>query len=340
MKKVSVVIPCYNAAAWLPKCFLSLAEQTIGMEDLELIFVDDASTDNGRTWEMLLLFERAYPDSVIVIRLEENRRQGGARNEALLYASGEYISFVDADDWVLPGLYETAYQRAKEYDADIVQFDHLYYTDQTGEFRNPKGPEEAFFSIPSVEERKKFLLSETITYGCWNKIYKRALIQTAGVRFAEHVVYEEPLFVYPLLYYGNRFLVISDAFYVYRQNQKSTMHRDMKDDTTLKDHVAVQHAVWKFMKQTAFFEEYYEELKMYFLHTCFYEPLYFAGLRNMDISMERYRALEARIKKEIPDLNQSAYEALIPRQMELYRLAADGMTEEDFLRYMEKLKRK
>ena len=108
MKKVSVVIPCYNAAAWLPKCFLSLAEQTMGMEDLELIFVDDASTDNGRTWEMLLLFERAYPDSVIVIRLEENRRQGGARNEALLYASGEYISFVDADDWVLPGLYETA----------------------------------------------------------------------------------------------------------------------------------------------------------------------------------------------------------------------------------------
>ena len=106
MKKVSVIIPCYYAKKWLPQCFLSLANQTIGTDSLELIFIDDASRDKGETWELLLMFERAYPDSVIVIRLEENKRQGGARNEGLSYATGEYIAFVDADDWVKPQLFE------------------------------------------------------------------------------------------------------------------------------------------------------------------------------------------------------------------------------------------
>ena len=92
MKKVSVIIPCYNAVKWLPKCFVSLAEQTIGIDNLELIFVNDASTDEGATWAMLSELERAYPESIMIIDLPQNRRQGGARNEALKYASGEYVA--------------------------------------------------------------------------------------------------------------------------------------------------------------------------------------------------------------------------------------------------------
>lgn len=71
MKKVSVIIPCYNATKWLPKCFLTLVSQTIGMSELELIFVDDASTDDGATYAMLQEFERAYPEQILVIYLEK-----------------------------------------------------------------------------------------------------------------------------------------------------------------------------------------------------------------------------------------------------------------------------
>ena len=94
MKKVSVIIPCFNATKWLPKCFMSLVQQCIGIAQLELIFVDDASTDNGATWQMLQEFERAFPESILILQLEENMRQGGARNIALQYATGEYIAFV------------------------------------------------------------------------------------------------------------------------------------------------------------------------------------------------------------------------------------------------------
>ena len=337
MKKISVIIPCYNATKWLPKCFLSLTEQTMGIEDLELIFVDDASDDQGKTWEMLLLFEQAYPDSVIVIHLDENRKQGGARNEGISYASGEYLSFVDADDWVKPELYETVYRRAKECDADIVQFNHCLYTERTGVFDSPKDMEEAFYEIGDCDSRKKFLLSEKITYGCWNKIYRRQLIRDTNVQYAEHVVYEEPLFVYPLLYYGTRFAVLSDHLYVYRQNDLGTMRQNMKQKETLMDHAYVQYEVWKFMKQTVFFQTYYEELKLYFLHTYFYETLYFAKLREMEISMEQYHRLEEIVLNEVPDLTQSVYEMMIPRQMELYRLAKNGMTKKALLQLMDSL---
>ena len=96
MKKISVIIPCYNSVKWLPKCFMSLVEQSIGIDNLELIFVNDASTDDGQTWDMLKEMEKAYPESIIIIDLPYNRRQGGARNEGLKYASGEYIAFVDS----------------------------------------------------------------------------------------------------------------------------------------------------------------------------------------------------------------------------------------------------
>ena len=100
MKKISVIIPCFNATKYLPKCFMSLVQQTIGIDQIELIFVDDASTDEDATWNMLQEFERAYPESIKILKLEENMRQGGARNVALQYATGEYIAFVDADDFV------------------------------------------------------------------------------------------------------------------------------------------------------------------------------------------------------------------------------------------------
>lgn len=337
MKKISVIIPCYCAVKWLPQCFLSLVNQTIGIENLELIFVDDASADEGKTWEMLLMFERAYPDSVIVIRQEENRRQGGARNEGLLYASGEYVAFVDADDWVKPELYEKTYRRAKELDADILQYDHCLYRDKVGEFDHKNKMEEAFFEIKSEDDRKKFLISEKITYGSWNKLYKRQLVERANVRFAEHVDYEEPLFVYPLLYYGKRFAVMPDKLYVYRQNDTGIMWKDLQRADTLIDHVRVQYKVWQFMKHTEYFKTYYEEIKLYFLHTCFYETLYFAKLRDIEVPMEQYRVLERMVLKEVPDLDESVYETLIPRQIKLYRLAKKGMKESDFGDYMEQI---
>ena len=78
-------------------------------------------------------------------------------------------------------------------------------------------------------------------------------MEKAGVHYAEHVIYEEPLFVYPLLFYGNRFEIMAEAFYCYRQNETGTMRRDMRQMETLQMHADVQFEVWHFMKQTPIF---------------------------------------------------------------------------------------
>lgn len=334
MKKISVIVPCYNAAKWLPKCFLTLVGQTIGISELELIFVDDASTDDGATWSMLQEFEKAYPEDIMVIHLEENMRQGGARNVALSYATGEYVAFVDADDFVTDDFLEKVYLKAKDTEADIVQFEYSYYTDRLGVVPANRTICDEVIIISSEDERKKFLMNEKVTYGCWNKIYRRELIKNAGVKYAEHVIYEEPLFVYPLLFYGTKYVLMSDKFYFYRQNGHGTMYSDMEQVNTLRMHMQVQLAVWNFMKKTPYFEKYYEEIKLYFLHTYFYETLYFAKQREFSITGELYQELENTVKTEVSDFENSAYEKMIPKQMQLYRLVKKGISKERLKEFM------
>ena len=181
------------------------------------------------------------------------------------------------------------YERAVREDADLIQFEYFCYTEKTGAFLPGRAVREETLRIETPEERKAFLIREKITYGCWNKLYRSSLVRRAGVKYAERVVYEEPLFVYPLLFYGKRFAVMSEPFYYYRQNEAGTMQRDMKRKDTLLMHADVQYQVWDFMKRTEFFREYYEEIKLYFLHTYFYETIYFAALRGLALQMEDYR---------------------------------------------------
>ena len=337
MKKISVIIPCFNATKWLPKCFLSLVQQTIGIAQLELIFVDDASTDDGATWQMLQEFERAFPESILILQLEENMRQGGARNIALQYATGEYIAFVDADDFVAENFLEETYRYAKNEDADLVQFEYEFYTDRLGAVPSGRTVTPEIIEIHSHEERARLLMAEKVTYGCWNKLYRHALLKEANVAYAEHVIYEEPLFVYPLLFYAKKIVITNDIFYYYRQNDAGTMRNDMKQEETLRMHATVQLAVWNFMKQTPFFAEYYEEIKLYFLHTYLYETLYFAKLRGFTISFSFYQELEKTVTTEVTDYETSPYQKLIPMQMKLYHQIAKGVTEEWLERYMGEL---
>ncbi len=122
MKKVSIVVPCYNTATYLARCMEHIIRQTIGLENIEIILVDDASTDNGATLQMIMEYEQKYPETVIAIPLEQNMRQGGARNIGISYAGGEYLMFCDADDWLSLDAMEILYRTAQEYQADVVEY--------------------------------------------------------------------------------------------------------------------------------------------------------------------------------------------------------------------------
>lgn len=175
-KKVSVIVPVYNGEKQFGGCIGNLVHQTL--EDIEIIFIDDCSTDNSLS--VLYECQRQYPDKVRVIVSPENRRAGGARNLGLDLATGEYIGFVDCDDFPDVMMYEKMYSKAKEGNYDIVdgafidmvhQEVRLFITDEnTG--------------VLDGEKRSRLLVRGGYL---WSKLVRRELIEKYHLRFREHV---------------------------------------------------------------------------------------------------------------------------------------------------------
>lgn len=305
MKKVTVITPCYNSEKYLGECLESLEQQTMGIKDLELILVNDASTDN--TWNMILEFERKYPESVIAINLPENRRQGGARNEALKYATGEYIAFLDSDDKVLPETYEKVYQCAIETEADIVQFNHWNYMEDWEELCD-NCKIEGVIELKDKIARKLFLAGEVMTMGCWNKIYRRKMIQKSQAKYAEHRIYEEPAFVYPQMFYVKKVCCMREAFYRIRMNAESTMHSEAKKSERLLDHPEVQMQVLRYMiVHRQLLMDYYDEIEFYFLKTYYVETLFFAGQGNIILDVAYFIRMQSNVKELFPEWKHNVY---------------------------------
>ena len=338
-KKISVIIPCYCAAKWLGKCCASLADQTIGMKEMELIFVDDASDDGGETWNTLLAFEKQYPDSVIVIKSPVNKRQGGARNLAMPYASGEYLSFLDADDWLEPFAYEKLYAYAKRTDAEIVQFEQYRYFGEHDLRPYTENEEETLVEIHTVEERARFLTSFVMTTGFSNKFYKRDFIIASKAQFAEHVFYEEPMFTYPLMFEVERFATLKEKLYYYRCNTSGTMMHEMNQMNTLTDHIGVQTRLFEKMSGSHYYLDYKDEIELYFIHAFLYETLMFMKSRNFPGAYPIFQRLGKMIREHYPKLWENKYlqAAGCEKQRGLLELAMKNAGEEEFSSFYERL---
>ena len=279
MKKLfSIIVPCYNSASYLMRCYHSIVQQTIGMDKLQVIFIDDASKDE--TFDMLCQLEKEYPDSIMVIRLEENVRQGAARNIALQYAVGEYISFVDSDDSVSLNMYERLEDIITEYSPDIIKFSHDVVAGEGIVLREERQQyKEGLYTLDSIEDRRKMLMTEMLDYGCWNKVYKTEYVLNTGVSFAEQLIYEEPKFTYPLYFYIKSFYLVDEILYHYTFNVNGTMQKEMRTAGKLYDHILVQAQTYEFVKDTLdkkVLADYEKEIEAYFVKSFFCETILFA----------------------------------------------------------------
>ena len=125
--KISVIVPCYRVENYIDRCLDSLKTQTYGMENLEIILIDDASEDDTR--RRLLQFEEEHSENVLVIVCEDNAGPGTTRNLGLNYATGEYIAFVDADDIVDKSMFERMHGVMKEFGVDMAECGYRTFFD-------------------------------------------------------------------------------------------------------------------------------------------------------------------------------------------------------------------
>lgn len=305
MKKVSVIVPCYNSEKYIDECFTSLREQTIGLSALQVIFVNDASTDN--TLEHLQRYAAAYPQSVEVINLERNHRQGGARNRGLARAVGEYVLFVDSDDWLDVTLCEKTYAKAAEYNVDILQFPFVHVYGE-GDIHKDGCSRYGFLDASSAEIRRWMLLGTLFTFGSQNKLYRRTLLEQCGASFPEHVVYEEPYFVYPLLFEATRFYSMEEGLYFYRQTGQSVTVEHMNEKNTLYDHPYVQlELLKKLTSHKNYIQKYYSEIEFHFLYSYYMETLYFAGIGNKFLGIDYFRNMQKMVLDLFPAYEENPY---------------------------------
>lgn len=313
MKKISIIIPCHNSVKWLNDCFESLKKQTIGIGNLECIFVDDASTDDGATVAMLKDFEKENPDNVMVILLEDNLRQGGARNIAMQYMSGEYLLFLDSDDMLLPYTCERLYEIASENTADMVLFGYeTIYGDDTGYDAVSRINQIAgvintidFNLYPNT--KNDYLIGAKGSFGCWNKLYRTDLVKRSGATYAEHVVYEEPKFVYPQYLFVDNIVETDEKLYVYRKHHGSTMTAEV--GKRLLDHPQVQLELYGYLMSLGdIYKKHKEEIDFHFVYSYYLETLYFSAKNpGAVLPLDYYKYMQSVCRKLVPDILSSKY---------------------------------
>lgn len=208
--KVSVIVPVYNAAKYLDQMIASLSAQTL--KELEFIFVDDCSTD--KSLEILCEFEKKNPDRVIIIKSEENQGPGGARNIGLQYASGEYIAFVDSDDYIKPEMFECMYKKAIENDYDLVECGYFSERKNKDMMLWDKSMEGEI----SFDNRVKMFI--TCGFIC-TKLFKRNIIINSQIEFIPKMRLEDVDFLNRLYCRIEKVGIVDKTLYYYRNNPAS-----------------------------------------------------------------------------------------------------------------------
>jgi len=216
---VSVIVPVYNVESYLPKCVNSLVKQTL--PDIEIILVDDGSPDNcGKICD-----EFSEQDKRIKVIHQKNGGPSQARNAGLEKASGEYIAFVDSDDWCEPDMFEKMYKTGCTYNSDIVVSGTIidYANDNyriAKQFDNNQ-----YFSTKAGIAKAIIMMDEKGVFNtCWNKFYKRDVIARNNLVFKlEYTTGEDFLFNCECFKYIQSLSLMMEAFYHYVRCDEETL---------------------------------------------------------------------------------------------------------------------
>lgn len=243
MIKVSVIVPVYNVENYLEKCLDSLVAQTL--EEIEIIIVNDGSTDGSQE----IINGYAKKSNKIKKFQKENGGLSDARNFGMEFASGEYIGYVDSDDFVETDMYEILYKRANEDGSDIVECNLRH-----------KYPDSEDIEIGErIYDREKILMFGRSVV--WNKIYKRDWLITTKVRFPKGLIYEDIQFFSMLVPHIRKYSYVEPAsvHYVQRSDSLNNM-----SSVKVSDILKILMNIRSYYLENGFYKEYESALEFLF----------------------------------------------------------------------------
>ena len=200
MKKISVVVPVYNGEHFIKRCIDSILSQTY--TNWELVIVDDGSTDST----VDILEEYKNKDDRIRYYTQENKGAGSARNLGIDYILGEYLVFVDADDWIAPQYFEKL-SLCKD-DVVFIDANRISNGKKTTEFMS-------LFEGLDKDNLIRCQMTGYMPWGGWRKAVKVSLIKENKIRYSEHKVGEEAIYSFCVLQHSDSIRFLKDRFYNY-----------------------------------------------------------------------------------------------------------------------------
>lgn len=244
-EKISIIIPIYNVEKYLKQCIESILNQTY--KNFEMILIDDGTKDNSG----IICDEYAKKDSRIKVIHQKNMGLSGARNTGLKIATGDYISFIDSDDFIDNKMFEVMLLALKKSDTDIVECGTIF-CNEVGEYIRENTINKTKI-YNSKEQIKELLISGSITTTSWGKLFKKELFKNFEFPLGKY--HEDTFTTYKLLHFSQKTVVLNKGFYHYRQVNGSIMNSSFN----LK-HLDSIEAI---LERSKFIEKNYPEYKKY-----------------------------------------------------------------------------
>lgn len=301
MIKVSVILPVYGVADYIVKCTESLLAQTL--EEMEFLFVDDRGPDNSI--ELLLQTIAGHPreKQFRVLTPEHNLGAGMARNYAIPEAKGEYIAFVDSDDWIEPDMFERMYNRAKEQGStDLCMCQASKdYLDGTPSIilKNPDVSEGNF-----THEKRAFFLTHYVSY-FWTFLYKRELIEQRTIRYPEDRSADDSFFLACALMTAKSLARVDTPFYHYLIRPGSIC--TTKDSVKYKKRLIVFSKLMEYAKQQGVYTEFQPEIDFLYIKKGYLSTLVNYVVNALESKKDVFAEVYETLQKEVPAYKKNVY---------------------------------
>ena len=258
---LSIIIPVYNVEKYISICLDSLKD--LSPEDYEVIIVDDCSPDNSI--EVCKRYQIHHPHLFKIFYSPENRRQGGARNIGIKEAKGEYLAFVDSDDWVDSSVYKEMLDCARSNNSPDVVYSPWYWRCIEG--HPPVLVENNFHrlnGIIDIEKRRKLFRK---SFTVWDLVINRNYLLKNNLLFPEKISYEDNLWAIQLVWLANTVACYDKPFYYYRIHQASTTNS--KNNIRLLDNLEIAIRVDEYLKEGDIKNEFKKEREFLFIFNYF-----------------------------------------------------------------------
>lgn len=249
MPKLSIIIPVYNVEKYLPKCLGSILEQPF--KDLEVICVNDGSTDGS----LDVLQKIKKNDDRVVIIDKKNEGSGIARNIGLSTAQGEYVYFIDSDDWLENDVLAKIIAKADELQTDILVFGGLSYYNgkgQNGAYSKNKLPKKYLGKVVSAKDIKKDIFKFPST--AWTKLYRRSFLIKNEIKFQNIRAGQDQLPFFHSMITADRIAILPENIYCYQKNREGSVTSVKKKKSF--SPIYVFYGIEEMLEKTGMMEEY------------------------------------------------------------------------------------